>query len=171
MARGRTGRRTDYTWLNFGDVQIARDISTDDAFAGSTTLTFNVVGTIMRVRGHVGVTLDAGGVDENVMVLCGLTVLSADAAATGVAPEIFTNSVDEGSWLWTGALYLSSGAEASVDGAFPGLIATLDIDSKAMRRVKQTENLSFIFQNPNALSTDQTGTYDLTYYVHVLFGD
>ena len=170
MARGRSGRRTDYTWFNFGDVELARDLSNSDAVAGSTGFAFSETATITRLRGMVGVTLDAGGVDENAMILCGLRISSADGFSVGTAPEIVTNTADEVRWIWQGSLYVSSGAEASVDGAFPGLVATTVIDSKAMVRIKSTEVLQFIFQNPAALVTDATGTYDLTYFVHGLSG-
>ena len=171
MAR-RSGRRTDYDWSQFGDVMGSQDLSSTAAQQGAIGLLFAKAETITRVRGKVGVTLDAGGVNESALILCGMTVMGTDAFGAGtVPPELFgASALDEGSWLWQGQLYVSSGAEASVDGAFPGLVATLDVDTKAMRRVKSGMTLAFVFQTPAELVVDQTGTFDLTYWLHVLTG-
>ena len=170
MARGSrgSGRRTDYSWGNFGDIAASIDLGFGAASFGATRFVFNVAGTVMRVRGKVGVVLDTGGVNESAIILCGLIIVPGDMLTT--PPELFTDGSDEGPWLWQGALYVSSGAEASVDGAFPGLTANVDIDSKAMRRIKPTEQLAFVHESPASITADQTGTYDLTYYVHVLVG-
>ncbi len=114
--------------------------------------------------------MDAGGVDESAMIVCGLTIITQDAVSAGVVPEPGLIGVDDGNWLWHGHLYVSSGAEAAVDGAFPGLVDRLEIDSKAMRRVKASDALAFVFQTPARLTQDQTGTFDLTYDIHGLLG-
>ncbi len=165
----RSGRRTDYTWFGMGDVLNTQDLGVT-AVLGTTGFDFVEAQTLMRVRGKVGVTLDAGGVNEAAIILVGLTIMSNDAFAGSVAPELGDNGVDDGNWLWQGALYVSSGAEASVDGAFPGLTDQIEIDSKVMRRVKASDTLAFILQSPASLVTDQNGTFDLTYWVHGLIG-
>jgi len=168
MARGRQGRRTDYQWANTGDVLVSNDLSDNPAVFGTTGATFAAPGTITRVRGRVGVVLDATAVGESAMILCGLIVVTEDAFAGGIAPELASAGDDEGSWIWQGALYVNSGAEAAV--ATDALSHTIEIDTKAMRRVKSRDVLAFVFQAPAIIVVDQGGTYDITYYYHTLFG-
>ncbi len=164
-----SGRRTDYEWANFGDVHLAQDLGAGQAIFSSTALGFNVAGTIMRCRGRVGVILDTGGVDENAIILCGLMVGNSDLiAATTPAPELFTTGTDEARWLWQGQLYVNSGAEAAVIPDF--LSATIELDTKAMARVKPGQSLAFVYEAPAALVTDQAGTFDISYFVHSLLG-
>ncbi len=170
MARGRrSGRRTDYIWAAFGDSIIALD-QAQAASVATTGFVFSIAGTIVRIRGTIGATLDAGAVDEQVMLLLGLTVMNGDAFTVGIAPEIFPDGAgaDEASWIWQGALYLSSGAEGAV--VSDQLMGSLEIDTKAMRRVKTNDVLALILQAPPLLGVDQTGTIDLSYYIHVLVG-
>jgi len=112
--------------------------------------------------------LDTGGVNEQAIILFGIMLMTQDAATAGTATEIFTGDVDEDSWIWQGSVYVGSGAEAAV--ITDGLIASVEIDSKAMRRVKPGQALVFVHESPAELATDQTGIYDLAYFVHDLFG-
>ena len=166
MAR-RSGRRTDYQWFNVGDFENGIDIGAVAAF-GSTGLAILAPGTITRIRGKIGATLDAGAVDEAVMLLAGLVVLNSDGFAAGAAPELLTTGADEASWIWQGALYLSSGSEAAV--VDDSLSAQIEIDTKAMRRVKPGLTLAMVFEVPAALARDQTGTVDVSWYIHCLDG-
>ncbi len=166
--RGR-GRRTDYTWSNFGDRENAHDISTVAGVFGTTGFTSGAAQTITRIRGKVGAVLDPGAVNESVMILFGLMVLATDSFVGGAAPEIFTNSQDEASWIWQGALWLDSGDEAAI--VTDNLSGSIEVDSKAMRRIKINDTLAFVFQTPTELANDQTGLINLTYYFHVLTGD
>jgi len=168
MARQRSGRRTDYTWSNFGDVMSGQDLSTGTSVVGVTGSAIGTAETIVRIRGKVGVVLDTGGVDESAMILCGLTIMSDDAFASAVAPELFTNGNDDGSWFWQGALYVNSGAEGAVINEF--LSATIEVDTRAMRKVKPHQVIVFVFQSAAQLVSDQAGTYDLTYFFHCLGG-
>ncbi len=167
MAR-RSGRRTDYSWVNTGDLETGLDLSTTDAQFGTSSLQFTEAGTITRVRGKLAVQLDAAAVDERALILFALMVLPIDAFNASSPPEIFTGSGDEASFLWQGALWVSSLAEAAVQPNF--LAASLDIDTKAMRRIKPNETLALVIHTPAELTVDQTGTYDVAYFLHVLFG-
>ncbi len=161
-----SGRRTDYTWSSFGDIALAQDLGVV-AQLGPSKLIINESGTITRLRGKVGLVLDTGGVDENAIILCGLMVAIDDLTT---APEIKggANAADEASWIWQGALYVNSGAEAAVVTEF--LSDNIDIDSKSMRRIKNSQAVFFVHESPADLVTDQAGTYDISYFVHVLFG-
>ena len=166
MAR-RQGRRTDYQWTNFGDATQGADLGVDATF-GPTALTINIPGTVTRIRGKIGVVLDTGGVDESAIILCGIMIAPSDVVIAGSTPELFTTGVDEASWIWQGALYVNSGGEAAVITEF--LSDSIDVDTKAMRRVKPNEDIVFVHQAPAALANDQAGTYDISYYLHVLLG-
>ncbi len=169
MARRSSGRKTDYAWGTFGDAAAGVAMPGTGTFGGSG-LTSSQPLTITRVRGRVGAYLDAGAADESVMLLVGLVVVSADAFAAGAAPEIFNDAADdEASWLWQGALWLHSGVSA-VAGSEVGQFASVEIDSKAMRRNKPNDVLAFVHQAPTELVVDQAGTYDVTYFVHCLKG-
>ena len=168
MARQRrSGRGPDYDWFNIGDQATSVDIGIVGATYGVTALTLSTAVTLMRLRGTVGVTLDSAGVDEKLMILFGIAIVTTDNFAAGAASELFTNSVDESSWIWQGSLFLSSGAEAAI---VPDLLSgSVPIDSKAMRKVKANETVVFVHETPTELAQDQGGTYDLTYFIHMLF--
>ncbi len=161
-ARGRTSR-PDYSWTNFGDVEKTQAIG-GDAVLGSSVSVVNTPQTLIRIRGKVGCYLDAGAGNEDVMILCGVCILSPDAVA---APEIFTGALDEGRWIWQGALYVASGAGIAA-GAEESQFDSLDVDSKAMKRLKPNDQVVFVHHSPVALATDQSGTYDITWYLHCL---
>ncbi len=173
MANGRHrggGRRTDFLWTTFGDVELTQDLSQPASF-GTTSLGFTDPGTLTRVRGKVAVVLDAAAADESAMILVGLAVMNAEAVAGGIAPEIFGDSTqDEASWLWQGALYVNSGTLGAIATDSNGT-DMVEIDSKAMRRVKGlAQVLVLVHEAPTELQSDQGGTYDLTYFVHALVG-
>ncbi len=172
MARPRsTGRRTDYQWFSFGDIENAQDISTNTAFFAGSQVNFGIPGTVMRVRGRVGLVLDAGAVNEGGILLCALGIFSTEFVATGAAnaPEIFGDGAsDEASWLWQGSLFVTSGGESAVNTN--GLNASIEIDSKAMRKIKPGQTLAMVYHLPAELWIDQTGTVDIFGYVHALIG-
>ncbi len=168
MARQR-GRRTDYQWANVGDVELGTDLAVAAALYGSTGLTFALPGTIMRIRGRIGCYLDAGAADENAMILVGLIVVDSDSFVSGAAPELFTTADDDASWIWQGALYVNSGVGV-LAGSEEGQFDRIDVDTKAMRKIKTNSTLALVHQAPAGLVTDQAGTYDLTWYLHVLRG-
>ena len=165
----RSGRRTDYDWSAIGDVGLGNTLAGAAATFGVTAFLSSLSQTLTRIRGRVGVTLDATAADENAIILCGITVVNNDTFTAGAAPEFQVDGgQDDSSWIWQGSMYVSSGAEAAVIS--DGLIATVEIDTKAMRRLKPNDSVAFVHQSPAALATDQGGTYDISYYMHMLLG-
>ncbi len=157
---------TDYAWTGVADAEVGMDLAEGTVRVGTAFAVFNAPQTVMRVRGWWGATLDAGAVDESVMLVAGLIVLSDPviAGAAGSIPSPVTESALE--WLWQGSLYLSSGAEAAI--VPDALTAQGEIDTRAMRRVKQEQNLAFVAEI--AASVDQAGTVDFSYYYRTLIG-
>ena len=165
MATRRSGRRPDYDWLNVGDVLLAQDIASEAAFTG-TGIGIGASATLTRIRGKIGCTLDAGGVDEAGLVLAAIGLFDTDSFAAGSAPEIFNPSTDEHSWIWQGQLYLSSGSEGAV--VSDQLSASIEVDAKAMRRWKPGSTLALVTELPTELWSNQTGTVDTYYFLHAL---
>ncbi len=165
MARRRSSRPS-YSWTNFGDVQPNVDISTGSGQFGTTGSNVLTPQTLIRARGKIGLSLNPSAVGESLMLLCGLMQIAGDGFLGNDAPELFTNSDDEASWIWQGALYVHSGDEAAVNEN--RLHAAIDVDTKAMRKLKPGQTIAFVFQTPAALTQDQAGTYDLTYFFHCL---
>ncbi len=170
MVRRSSGRRSDYQWSNFGDLESNQDLGVTGGVFGATALGSLEAQTVVRVRGKVGGQLDATAVDERVLLLLGLTIVNTELFEQGVgaAPEIFSGAgvSDEASWLWTGALWLTSGAESAVNTN--SLFDSTEVDTKAMRKMKAHESLVFVFQSPAELVLDQAGTFDLAWWFHVL---
>ena len=93
MAR-RSGRRTDYNWGAFQGTVLALDNAIGSDGLGSTGFIAGQASTVVRMRGKVGMTLNAGGVDEQVMVRCGIIKVSENAFIGGstVIPNTFDDS-------------------------------------------------------------------------------
>ncbi len=164
----RTGRRTDYQWGSMADVETGLDLGNVSGRFATTTLILGLASTLMRIRGVIGATLDSAAVNESVLALFGIGLFNTDQVAAGSAPEINVAGNDEFNWMWTGALYLSSGMEAAI--VTDQLSASLDIDTKAMRRGKADDVVALVSHTPASVVVDQTGTWDFTYYLHVLQG-
>jgi len=173
MARPRrAGRRTDYQWGNMGDLENGQDLGVTTSIFGGVGLQVTIPQTLMRIRGNVSVQLNATAVGERALVLVGLCIMSGDAfgvAGDSAAPEIFgTAASDEINWIWSSGLFISSLAEAAIQP--DALSMSIDIDSKAMRKMKADDTLALVHQTPAELTSDQGGTYDMAWWVHALFG-
>jgi len=167
--RGR-GTRPELTWVNFGDQELAQDISTATAFFGATRSVATVTQTVMRVRGFVGVQLDPATIDESVLLLCGIGIFNEELIAAGglaSAPELFTGLSDAASWIWQGQLYVSSGSLVLGDDT-GSLVDRIHVDSKAMRKMKPNEAIAIVFEMPAQLVSDTGGTVDISWYLHCL---
>ena len=123
--------------------------------------------TVLRTRGFVFGELNAGGVNERVTVAVGLAIVSARSAAVGITA--IPRPATEGSypWLWHGWLEVSSAREAAIVNNF--LHNRIEIDSKAMRKVKEDEVMLLAFEVCE--STDQTGDMTVGGGLRVLTGD
>ena len=148
MARNsRGGRPNDYDWeLSRGTslAQAAGTIITFEAFLSDT------VETLMRMRGDVTVSLDASGSGAgDVMVgAWGLIRSASGSSDVGVSP------LTEGgaAWLAYGVVTLLRDVLVAGDG----LIQTLagkrwDVDSKAMRKLRENESVYMIYETVDVL--------------------
>ncbi len=170
MARGtsgrRSGRRTDYEWLSLRGKITALDLTVNATGLGDGGLQVTGPGTFMRARGHAFLQLDAGGADERVLIALGLIIISNEAFAAGAGSIPAPGNDEDADWLWHNYVGLSSLAEAAVQS--DALFARVEIDSKAMRKVKPQQTLAFLAEV--LLTEDQTGTLDVLYGVRILGG-
>ncbi len=164
MARQTRGRRSDYEWLGVCGTVTALDLAVNAVQIGTTGFVSEVSQTLIRVRGRVFGQLDIAGVDERVMVAVGLIVVSSEAFAAGAGSVPSPGSDSEAPWLWHDHLSMSSGAEAAVvtDAYFD----RIQIDNKAMRRLKPNENIAFMAEV--CATADMGGSLDLMYGLRVL---
>ncbi len=165
-----SGRRTDYEWFAVGDVLNAIDPGAAAQFLG-TFSTLTIAATLMRVRGRAYGQIDPGAAAEQHTILLGIGIFTTDAVAAGVAPEF---QVDGGTveynWLWTGALFVSGLNQTSEGLASSAASDRIEIDSKAMRKLKPNEVVAMVVEAPAALAVDQGGTSDLMVRYRVLIG-
>ncbi len=157
-ARTRSGRRTDYIWEGATATVSGVDLTLNTA----TILSNNSQGlarTLMRSRGSIFLQLDAGGNDERVLIGLGLILASQEAVTAGVASIPKPIVEIEADWIWHSFVVLSSLAESAVTGDSSALWARVEIDSKAMRKVKPNQNIVLVAQVGQVV--DATGTFDV----------
>ena len=154
MARSSRGRRADYQWS--GNTGFQTTIS-GTQLLGSGAVAINTPGTIVRVRGHCAAALDVGAADNAMIIGAGLIVVDDDAVAAGAAS--IPSPIDDldADWLWHGffALNSISGTQGDANG---GQHSQREIDSKAMRRVKQNSNIVMMIDG-DVLAGSPTGDF------------
>ena len=137
-----------------------------NTLTGATTqqggaLSFLVSATILRIRGYVQAHFMATvQVGDEIQLAFGLAVVSTDAftAGAGSMPDPFGDP--EFPWLWWGQIQLESisVAASAVNNGGWGLAAQrLEVDSKAMRKMKLSEFLVWINQ-----ANSPSGSPDIT---------
>ena len=135
------GRPTDYDWeLSFGN-DLARAAG---AIVQFEIFTSDTAETLMRVRGDIMVALDISGASNGdaLLVAWGVIRSAAGSSDVGVSP------ITEG-----GANFLAYGvahliAESTLNLGLDGsAMLRWDVDSKAMRKLRENESLYLIFQS------------------------
>ena len=165
MARGRrAGRGPDYEWHAFAGLGTAVDLTVTTASLGSTSFAIaSPGGTIVRLRGRVFAQLDAGAVDERVVLAVGIGVASTPAVAAGIGSLPTPHSEASYPWMWHQYLVLSSLAGGtSQDAEFMSAV----IDGKAMRKVKADQSLFIAIEVASVV--DAAGTFDWMYGIRFL---
>ncbi len=138
MARARrsSGRRTDYAW-NGGSL-LMNNLTATKVVGGMVTV--NQSSTLMRARGEIKAGLD-GPTDGMVgAVGFGLIVGSDDQLAAGQTAFPSPVSDLDADWLWHGWILLHA-FSATTNESFGAQHGTLSIDSKAMRKVRQNDQI------------------------------
>ena len=172
MARGRFQRGRGGSivahkeWLAVSAKIDGLDIAVGIVGLGNLGIQHSSAATVLRLRGSVFCELNAGAVNERVLVSVGLIVVGSNAfqAGAGSVPSPATDS--DADWMWFEQLSVSSLEEGAVVN--DALFDRVKIDSKAMRKVKPDDVVVFVVEV--AQSTDQTGTVDLMYMFRELVG-
>ena len=159
MAR-RTGRRTDYTWNGaFGTLAAVVNAGGVSQIVLSDTAS----GTIMRARGRIKAAIDTGTVNDICVVGLGLIVVTPEQLAVGTSAIPNSNDDLDADWLWHGFVPLSAVATATGNEDF----AMIEVDSKAMRRMKQGMSVALRMDNAALAGTPAV---DVTFGIRMLFG-
>ncbi len=144
-----SGRRTDYAWNG-----VAGAITAVAAAKQRLNLmTFNQSGTLMRIRGNVSVLMDVGAASDILVVGLGI-IIGTDVqvtAGSGSFPSPLSRL--DADWIWHAfAPLLSETGTQSDDGS---LLWQQEIDSKAMRKVRQNDNLVLVAESAQLVGTSQ----------------
>ncbi len=106
--------------------------------------------TLMRCRGRVKAVVETPAANSATIVSMGLIVTTEEQLLVG-ATAIPDPALDlDAEWVWHGYL-LVMGDSADLDTT--PATDTLEIDSKAMRRMKQSQNLSFVAGSDSPLGS------------------
>jgi len=143
MPRGfRSTRRKDYSWVGWaGGGGVGSDASATPISLGEAQVTQ----TCVRIRGQIIASIDGPVDGDRVVVNAGIIIVSADAFAAGSASMPSPTSDLDAPWSWFGTMLLmAQEAVATADGQN---WARLEIDSKAMRRMKTNETAALLVQN------------------------
>ncbi len=149
MARGR-GRTIDFKeWDCVPSVNANVSTATTTLFGG---LAFLRPSTILRARGYVQASFDATvQVGDLIRLTFGLGIVSDDAFNLGATAMPDPAGECEYPWLWWGEMLLRSELAAG-PGSWGIPAQRLEVDTKAMRRVKPQQTLAWIVE-----STDVAG--------------
>ncbi len=150
MARPRReGRTIDFkSWDAMPSVsaQLTADGST--AVAG---LAFTSPATILRCRGSLLYSLDESQqVNDKMKVGLGLGIISSDAFTASTLPD--PSGEAEYPWLWWHEVQLGSDLAVGINNLGQN-VARIDLDTKAMRKIKPGQTLTLVTQY-----VDLTGT-------------
>ena len=130
----------------------AAQVTSNVTVLASNSLGFAGPGTILRCRSYIQAWFDATvQVGDGILLTFGLGLVSSDAAAAG-SGSVPEPRNDLFPWLWWGEMSLASESTlVSGEGTPWGMSAQrIDVDTKAMRRVKAGESLVWIMNSTTA---------------------
>ncbi len=145
MARQSRGRRTDLQWDSILIKAEMRSLSSVNTFGDSSTfVTFNQPGTLMRTRGAGTVVMDPGAAGDEMVVGLGLIIVQSDAVVAGAGSVPSPIEDAEAPWIWLRHVPLASGDASAQNGADVNQADRFEIDSKAMRKIKPGQTMTFV---------------------------
>ena len=144
LVRTRRGRTIDYKqWTLLPG--LATSLSADSTISGGS-IAFAVPGTILRIRSFVQAQFDASAVSSDEIDLTyGIGLFATDAVSLGPTAMPDPAVEVEFPWLWWGDMHLHQ--EGTADpGSWGSNVQRIDVDTKAMRKVKPGESLAWVIQ-------------------------
>ncbi len=154
----RAKRPTFWEGTNF-NMSITTGASVVSTLITEATLEQSPVPTLVRIRGSCLLNIiSSAAVPSSTLVVMGIK-LASSAAVAGAAVEVpFTQIGSD--WIWWKAIplvLLTGGSVASPNGDGLNSNTRVEIDSKAMRKVKLNELLVFVVENVVSESTTTVG--------------
>ena len=153
------GRKIDYEWNGsaWGVSQAA----------GGRTVTGLIVlaipGTLFRCRGNAVVSIDGPTDGDKLVVAMGIMLVQSDAFAAGVTSVPDPLSDTGSDWIWHQYVPL----QAQAANLEHGVVARVEIDSKAMRKFKPNQTLIMTWTGSSLAGTP---AFDVTGGVRALIG-
>ncbi len=148
MARRRgSGRVLDMKqWTSIQ--RSAVNITSNTTTLGGGVQNFLEPGTILRCRGFVEAHFDnTAQIGDEMNLTWALGVVSSDAAVAGAGSMPDPGGEPDYPWLWWGSMKLFSEVAAGPTGGWGPAAQRLEIDTKAMRRVKPGQALVIIVES------------------------
>ncbi len=141
----RQGKKIDFkSWAAIPSLQTG--FSTETTIIGGS-LAFSGPATILRCRGGILARLDATKqVGDLMKVTTAIGIVSSDAFAAGAGSVPDPASEPEYPWLWWNSFTLSSQIAAGTDD-FGLSVRAVEVDTKAMRKIKPGESLLWVMQS------------------------
>ncbi len=102
--------------------------------------------TVARFRGSAYCHLDAGAALDTMTVALGLIIVKDTAFAAGVASMPGPFSEPEASWIWHHIFSMGPAVTATDDGGDISRNDRVVIDSKAMRKIQDSETIAFVWE-------------------------
>ena len=122
--------------------------------------------TLVRIRGSLLVLVTAAAATPSSCVaFLGIKVVQAAALAAGAPAVPFTDIGSDWVWWQAVGMNLAGGTVAAPNSDGSTIVHRVEIDSKAMRKIKGNEVLVFVAQNVVATSTQ---TFDVDGGMRVL---
>ncbi len=150
MARPRrVGRKIDFK--QWESIPRVLNESASDTIVSGGSIGFLIPATILRCRGRVWAQFDATmQVGDRMDLTFALGIISTDAFTLGATAFPDPAGEPEYPWLWWDQITLNSELTAGHTGGFGPEAQMLEIDTKAMRKVKPGESLFFCWQQSGA---------------------
>ncbi len=159
MARQSRGRRPDYEWVgNSSTLMLTANSQGQADMSGPIPR----ASTLMRCRGEVLAVIDGPTTNDVAVAACGLIVVTEEQLAVGTTAVPNPDTDFDAEWIWHGFLpmsHIGGGVEKEQ-------VARITLDSKAMRRMKETQSVLFVATNG---AVTGTGAIDVTFGVRLLF--
>ena len=150
------GRRMDKEW-RIGAPIDQQVTAIDETLLGAGVIGFTRAETILRCRSWVAAHFDGTQqAADRIDLTFGLGIFSTDAVAAGAASLPEPDSNAEYPWLWWGQMRLFATFAAAHGEAWGGLQQRLEVDTKAMRRVKPQQTLAWVVQSEQATGAPVT---------------
>ena len=166
MAR-RSGRKSDFTWQGLSGATAA--VLTNAARIDAVN-TPSVASTLMRSRGEVLASIDGPTDGDSCVAIFGLIVGTEEQVSIGATAFPDPANDMDAEWIWYGSILLFAQAGTGLGASLNALsvVGRLTIDSKAMRRMKQTQSVVMVTRN---LTLAGTPAVDVNFAIRQLFAE